>query len=233
MTLSPANPPARPEPTAAPAPPTARAGRGRLIVVLVMIAAVLGLSAWIWDAQIKNRVFAKRWGVVEPGMIYRSGQIDAGLIESQLRDKKIAMVIDLTGEDPANPDQVAEAAAIKHLGIEQRRFPLAGDGTGDIRSYAGAIATLREQRLAGKPVLVHCSAGSQRTGGVVAAYRILVEGRTDVPAILSEMQQYDWRPKRDAILLTYLNEHLPELTQMLIERQVIDHAPTKLPRLAP
>ncbi|MCX5660137.1 MAG: tyrosine-protein phosphatase [Planctomycetota bacterium] len=223
MTAEPLNP------TAAPA----SKGRGKLLIIIALVAAVIGLGAWVWDSQVKNRVFPKRWGVVEPRLIFRSGQIDAGLIEGQLCDKKIATVVDLTGDDPENPDQVAELAAVKKLGIEHRRFPLRGNGTGDIRSYAGAIAAIHEQRQAGKAVLVHCSAGSQRTGGVVASYRLLVEQKTDVPAILAEMQEYDWRPKRDAILLDYLNEHLPELAQMLVDAHVIDHVPATIPRLAP
>ncbi len=45
------------------------------------------------------------------------------------------------------------------------------------------VAALRQFRAAPKPVLVHCWHGSDRTGSVVAAYRIVFQGWTPAAAL--------------------------------------------------
>ncbi|VTR21330.1 Protein tyrosine/serine phosphatase [Serratia fonticola] len=50
------------------------------------------------------------------------------------------------------------------------------------------VAALREIRFALKPVLVHCWHGSDRTGLVVAMYRLVFEN-ADKPAVLAELRK--------------------------------------------
>ena len=45
------------------------------------------------------------------------------------------------------------------------------------------------------------------------------------------MKQYGFRQKKNPDLLPYMNEHMPELTALLIERDVIDYSPNPLPVL--
>ena len=73
-----------------------------------------------------------------------------------------------------------------------------------------ALAAIARAQDNGRGVLVHCHAGSQRTGGVVACYRMLFEGWSFDRA-LEEMEHYGWRPDRDAVLREYLERHLPEI----------------------
>lgn len=219
--------------TAAPSPPNHVTSvppsrlRFRGVTVLALIGLVAAAVA-LWQTVIKDRLIAKRWGVVEEGKIYRSGQLSRHLIEPMLREHGIQVVVDLTGDDPENRDQPAERAAIEKLGIELRRCPLWGDGTGDLRQYAAAITAVVEARRANKPVLVHCYAGSQRTGGVIAMYRVLVEGASPEDAV-AELRQYKWDPDRDQILLDYLNQHVAELAALLVENGVLERVPDPLP----
>lgn len=183
----------------------------------VRIAALVGLIAGgvaLWTEVVRDRVIAKRWGVVEEGRIYRSGQVSRHLIESQLKEHGIQVVVDLMGDDPDNREQPFERAVIERLGVELVKCPLIGDGTGDPDEYVRAIRAIDAARRADRPVLVHCYAGSQRTGGVVALYRLLVRG--DPPeSILAELPRYDWRPSRDRILLEYLDKNLPRIAAEL------------------
>ncbi len=195
------------------------------IAAVAVVAIVLG--AWY-----QNGWAPKRWGVVEPGLIYRSGQITSRRVRDVLAQNQIRVVVDLTGDDPTNPDQPAERAAIASLGIEVAKCPLLGDGTGDIESYASAIAKIASARKARQPVLVHCSAGAQRTGGVVAAYRILVEKKSPRQAWV-ELQQFGWSPRKDRVLVDYLNAHFEELARRLVDRGVIAAAPQPVPKLEP
>ncbi|MDD5678867.1 MAG: dual specificity protein phosphatase family protein [Kiritimatiellae bacterium] len=207
----------------------ARPAYRRLIIaaltVLVGVACV-----WSWDLALKDRLATKRWGVVEQGLIYRSGRLPLDRAQATLANHHIRVLIDLTENKPDNRFQLKERMAAVALGIEYHNFPLAGDGTGDIRSYARAIAVMHQARRGGKPVLVHCAAGAQRTGGVVAAYRVLVERKSPDEA-RAELKRYGWHPGKDQILLDYLNRNMAELAGLLLGAQVIDAIPDPLPLL--
>ena len=144
-------------------------GMGAVAVCL----AVIGGGIWLWDS-VKYRFQPKRFGVVVPGEVYRSGQISRWQFVPTVEKHGIDVVIDLNGTDRRDEDQAAEIAAYEFLGLEHHRFKLRGNGTGDVRNYVRAIVTLAECHRDGKTVLVHCHAGTQRTGSVVAAYRVLV-----------------------------------------------------------
>ena len=205
-----------------------RQQRIRWTIILAM--AVLGSSIWVWDEVIKDRVIPKRWGVVEQGEIYRSGQLSSALVEKTLAQNGIEVVVSLTGDKPNDPDHLAEQAASKKLGIDLLRFPLGGNGTGDIDHYVEAIAAMEQAKRDGKPVLVHCAAGTQRTGGVVACYQLLVEGKPrDV--VLAGLKRYGWREDDNPALLPFINEHMAYLAQRLKTLGGIDHIPDPLPVL--
>lgn len=199
-----------------------------LAVVLVAVVAVAGLL--LWRNVIRDRVIVKRFGVVVPGQIYRSGQISPFLISDVLESNGIRCVIDLQGDDPNNPHQPDEVAAIQRLGIRRVLAPLIGDGTGDPQQYVHAVRQIVECQRNGEPVLVHCYAGSQRTGGVIAAYRLLVENRP-VDEVLAEMRAFGWAPERDRVLLDYLNTHLPEIANDLDRDGTVRRVSGKLPTL--
>jgi len=200
---------------------------------LVPGCLLLTLAAFLlWNEVLKYRFVAKRWGIVVPGAIYRSGQVSKWVLKDKLKEHKIQVIIDLNGIDSHDEHQVAEIKTARRLGIGHHRFPLSGDGTGDIRNYAKAIQVLADCQHEGKAVLVHCAAGAQRTGGVVAAFRVLLHGESPQRAY-AELSQYGWKAHKDQDLLTYLNSHMRELAEILVEMQVIDQVPEPLPDLGP
>ena len=179
--------------------------------------------------ELRDRCVPKRFGVVEQGRIYRSGQLHRALVRDTLARHHIAVVIDLTHADPENLDQQAEQAAIRELGLRGERFPMNGNGTGDLDHVARAVATLTAARDAGQPALVHCAAGAQRTGCVIATYRLLVKG--DAPQdVLAELEQYGWRPNHDRALLDFLNDHLRDLAERLVQLGTLPKMPESIPR---
>jgi protein tyrosine phosphatase len=151
-------------------------------------------------------------------------------VKQTLEKYHIQRVVDLTFDNPDDANHVAELAAISELGIEHRLCPLDSNGTGDVHIYAQAVAAVAEAERQGKPVLVHCYAGAQRTGGVVALYRLLVERRPPAD-VLAEMQQYQYDPQRSPRLLNYLNDHIGEIANDLVRSGTIDRVPEPLPVL--
>ena len=205
--------------------------RQRYVFSVLAILLVVG-SVWLWEEILEERTIPKRFGVVEQGLIYRSGQLHKALVEKTLRKYKIAKIVDLTGGVPGDQNQQAEIRATQNLGIDRVALYLEGDGTGDIRHYAEAIAFIHDAVQQSKPVLVHCAAGTQRTGGVIAAYRLLVQKRPP-SEVQHEMSEYGWRATGNPALPQYLNDNMDRLAEILVAKGVLDQVPQPLPQLGP
>jgi protein tyrosine phosphatase (PTP) superfamily phosphohydrolase (DUF442 family) len=68
-----------------------------------------------------------------------------------------------------------------------------------------------------KPVYVHCRSGQNRTGVMVAAYRIIIEGVL-VSAAIEEMKRYEgiWSKQDEQYLLTMTDEKVNRLREMAL-----------------
>jgi len=198
-------------------------------IALCGLALALGAAAGV-DA-FGHELRPKRLVAVEPGFLYRSGQISPRLVRGVLEELGIGKVVWMLHYDASRASHRAERGAIRALGIELRNFPMRGDGTGKLERYADAIAEVAEARREGVPVLVHCAAGSRRSAAVVAMYRLLVEGASP-EAAYRELDRFG-RSVADSPLLPYLNERMGELAALLVERGVIAAPPRPLPLLRP
>jgi protein tyrosine phosphatase (PTP) superfamily phosphohydrolase (DUF442 family) len=199
----------------------------------VAMTAALGLLAWFIVANIggwKDRFFPRRFREIDPGMVYASGQINQHLIRDVLVDHKIKSVICLDPDDLSDPDVAAEVQICRELGIDRYVFPLRGDGTGDIHEYADAVAQLVADTKDGKPVLLHCSSGAQRSNGATFYYRVLVQGRSTQDA-MEEMFRNGHDPRENTMLIPYLNDHMAEMANLLMQKGVIASVPSPLPRI--
>ena len=195
-----------------------------------LLAAIVVAAGWAGWNELKWKIFPYHWGVVEEGRIYRSGQISAGVLEQVLREHEIAVIVHLGYDKPNKPDHRAEMDATAELGIERHTVAMNGDGTAGAAEYARAVSVMAEARRKNRPVLVHCSVGVQRTGAVIALYRLLVEGKPP-PDVLAEMRHNRFNPRRNPSLLPHLNAHMGEVARLLVERGTIDRVPDPLPLL--
>jgi protein tyrosine phosphatase (PTP) superfamily phosphohydrolase (DUF442 family) len=205
----------------------------RVAIKVIVIAAALGLLGWFLISNVggwKDRFFPRKLRVVDPGMVWASGQINQHLIRQILIDDKIQRVVSLDPDDPADPDVAAEIQVCRDLGIERFNDPLRGDGTGDIHSYADAVAQIVAAVKQGKPVLLHCSSGAQRSNGATFYYRVLVQGRPAQDA-MEEMFRNGHDPRENPLLIPYLNDHMAEMANLLLQKGVIGSVPDPLPRI--
>jgi protein-tyrosine phosphatase len=199
-------------------------------VFVAVPAIVIGLAIWAWFGVIRYHVIPKRFGIVVPGHIYRSGQISAPLIKKILIKYNIRVIIDLTSADPNDRDKQAEKKAAAELNIKVLRFPMSGNGTGDINDYASAIAAIANTEKQNLPVLVHCAAGAMRTGGVIATYRLLVQ-KIDPNIVEDEMEKYGCAIDDKPVLRSFLNDNMAGLAMRLKQAEVIDQIPAAIPQI--
>lgn len=176
---------------------------------LVLMAVVLGLAAKYGQRLIGFENFA----VVEDGKVYRSGQPGPYQLEKVIRTRGLRTVVNL--REPEAPEALmrTEQALCDQAGVRLVRIPMADDGRGTYDQYDAAVAVLRDP--ANLPALVHCARGIHRTGGTIAAYRLLVQGWTE-DAALAEMADRGGR-----VLVPYLQDYLRSRQARPVERGAV------------
>jgi predicted protein tyrosine phosphatase len=215
-----------------PHPLQATSGRWRtpkvirwVVISLFVIGAILGGYLWL-------EIYRSNLGVVVPGEIYRSAQMPPLILKHELEANHIGIIIFLSdvAEDGADAHKETQIAADR--GIPFLNYPMKGDGVASPQMYTDALLALCRAVQAGTPVLVHCHSGAQRTGGVIAVYRMLVEGMPPEQA-LAEMRYYGHDPRKNKTLIPFLNEHIGEWAAALVKGGIISHVPDPMPMLNP
>jgi protein tyrosine/serine phosphatase len=139
----------------------------------------------VWAQRVTN-VDLPNFHAVAPG-INRSGQPSLDAL-AMLARKGYKTVVDLRME----ADQVSqEAEFAKQLGMKFVAIPmdeLHGPSQTVVQTF---IATLKDPQ--NQPVLVHCADGQDRTGAMIAFYR-MQEQKWPAPKAYKEMVKYGFHP---------------------------------------
>lgn len=140
-------------------------------------AVALWLVAANFKDVVRDNVLPKRFGEVVPGEIYRSGKLTPAALAEVVREHGIRTIVDFGAWPEGSRADRREERAAAALGVERIRLPgLEGDSTGEVNGYVEALRIMNDPER--RPVLVHCGAGTERTGCVVALYRMFEEGWT-------------------------------------------------------
>jgi protein tyrosine/serine phosphatase len=132
------------------------------------------------------------FGVVVEGVLYRSGQPDRTGWEKIYRRCRFRTVADLRGPEATEPWSVAEEDFCRARSIQRVHIPV--DSISVMDRQVDAFLRLVADP-ARRPVLVHCAQGSVRTGVMVAAYRIVVQGWSYSRAI-DEAKSFHFDPAK-------------------------------------
>jgi protein tyrosine/serine phosphatase len=171
--------------------------RPRPSTIIWSILAALALGAGVY-AAVRPEFVPRRFGVVEEGKIYRSGRLSPAAVARLHEEKGIRTIIDFGAWEPESVEERREQRTAEALGITRHVFRLEGDSRGDPNAYVKALRIMNDPKA--QPVLVHCSAGSERTGCVVMLQRHFHENYTPEQAY-AEAQNYDHRPHKNPYLI--------------------------------
>jgi hypothetical protein len=136
-------------------------------LIPLLLALPLG---WIgWNQATHN------FGVLQPGRLYRSGQMPPGALRQTLRDHRIKTVLNLRGPNPKEAWYRDEIAATLSEGATQVDIPLSSCVW---MSRIQLRTLVRQLDTCTYPVLIHCAWGSERTGLASSIAELLRPGCT-------------------------------------------------------
>jgi len=153
--------------------------------------------------------------VVHDGVLYRSGQLSPAGLKRVVHDYRIKTVVTL--RDAATPGQAPPDAEEEHWCLKEeinhvRITPKPWwSADGPVPAAAGVARFLEVMSdPANYPVLVHCFAGTHRTGAYVAVYRMEFDGLTNKQAIAELMANgYCNINEEEMDLLGFLEQYRP------------------------
>jgi tyrosine-protein phosphatase SIW14 len=178
------------------------------LLAALLIGAPIGYARYR-EAQTRN------FRVVRDGVLYRSGQMTLSGFKQIVREYGIKTVVTLRGSSSPgeSPPDLAEeqyclAQEINHYRLPPAEWwapegqPVPADA--NVRKFRAIVAD-----PANHPVLVHCFAGTHRTGAYCAIYRMEFEGWNNEQA-LGELKTAGYSNLDDEWdLLGYLEEYRP------------------------
>ena len=185
-----------------------RPQRSKRVGLLVGIVALSAIAWGVYAGLIAPSLLPRNFGVVEEGKIYRSAALTPAATRKLVEAREIRTIIDFGGfdQDPAL-DRVAQQTA-DALGVRRFLFPLSGDGTGNPNAYVAALRVLANPD--NHPVLVHCSAGAQRTSACVILYRHIVQDKP-FRDVYPEAFTHDHDPGKNRAMAPYLLDWAPRI----------------------
>lgn len=135
--------------------------------------------------------------------LYRGGQPRAGGLQ-RLAALGVKTVVNLRDDDARAREEGEEARA---LGLRYFNVPLSRAHRPDPRQISELFALLDASE--NQPVFVHCKRGADRTGALVAVYRVSNEGWTAERAV-EEAERYGmgfWQRGKKDFIRDYYRDH--------------------------
>lgn len=154
-----------------------------LLIGVILVASGLSLSRVDWSFLREPKRFAE----VVPHQLYRSGEVSPAQLAYLKQKYNIRTVICLL--DDQSPQTQAEHDAAMQLGLNFFNVPLRGNGasTADDREQLKTLMFGYAER----PILVHCAAGTNRTGLAVGMWRLYEQG-WPLERVVAEMKDFDF-----------------------------------------
>ena len=134
-------------------------------MLLVVLLALVGAYTWVHGGG--------NFHEVEKGVVYRSAWLGAEKLEQAVDRLGVKTVLNLCGEQPGVEWYEGEVEVSRRRGVNFVSIGLSANTALDAAQLAKLTDALRD---APKPLLIHCRAGSDRTGLASAIYVALRGG---------------------------------------------------------
>ncbi len=184
-----------------------------VVLGMLVTVCVVGLPfAYKAHTTVRYRNFR----TVEPGALYRSGQLDAAGFERVVREHGIRTVVtfrDARREGDPPPD-LAEEEYCKANGIAYHRLPPLRWGSLDgseppVTQNVRQFVEIVDQNRSHGPILIHCFAGVHRTGAYTALYRMEFNQWSNAEAIAEMYDRGYVTLETDPDIQEYLQTYVP------------------------
>jgi hypothetical protein len=188
-----------------------------LVLGLLLAVVVVPLSYVTWDQATYN------FGTVQPGRIFRSGQMPSHALAQTIREHHIETVVNLRGSNRVDSWYREEVAATNHEGATQIDVAMSSCVWMSRAQLSALIEALDGARY---PILIHCAWGSERTGLISAFTELLRPGGTLADARAQFSLAYLFVRINDGKVMA---EHLDQYENWLRERALM-HDPATFRR---
>ncbi|MBN1443110.1 MAG: neutral/alkaline non-lysosomal ceramidase N-terminal domain-containing protein, partial [Planctomycetes bacterium] len=158
------------------------------------------------------RFTVENLGEVEPGLLYRSARTSPALLEFLAERCNLGYVVNLRGKNDPHEVEFVESIGgeLIQLEMSSRRPPA-------VRQVLELIRVTHRARAGGRSILVHCHGGSDRTGMMVAIWRMLFQGADDRDALTRETFLYRHLSFRRPNVRRLIELYRPELFLPFVE----------------
>jgi hypothetical protein len=157
-------------------------GRFRCALWILLITVSLALGALSYVGVFNGNV-----RVVEPGRVYRSGQLVGPQLAGLLKSRHIRAVVNLRGHLPEDARLRNERDVCARMGIAHVDISLSA---GKLPPPTELLKLLNAFDTLPHPMLIHCAGGSDRTGLACALYTNIYVG---LPLDRAQSSQLTWR----------------------------------------
>ncbi len=151
-------------------------GKRKTIAFILVLSSLLLLCFYFLPSYFSKKIYS----VVED-RVYRSGQLSGNTLEKFIKDKGIKTIVNLRGDSKDAQWYISESELAKKYNVQLYDIRLSPH---DLPKYKKLVNILDIIHTSGKPILIHCNKGVDRTG-MVSALALAVE--QDPP--LSELKK--------------------------------------------
>jgi protein tyrosine phosphatase (PTP) superfamily phosphohydrolase (DUF442 family) len=157
----------------------ARPGFMRVRHAAIIVFLGTGTPCGTYAAYCGILAVSGNFHTVKAGQLYRSAQLNKTEFGKVIESYHIKSVLNLRGPNPESIWYKDELAAMREHAVHHYDVGISAHQPPTTDQMAQILTILR---TAPKPLLIHCKAGSDRTGLVAALYRYAIEGEPEEQA---------------------------------------------------